>query len=431
MKKWLLCFILLFAFVALPTISEANSFREVKVVTGSSLVVKNAASPSAASIATLKRGDFVTIFSTTNGWAKIQSKTISGFVNASFLGTAPSTIKIASSKSGLVVKQSPSRSAKTLATLQYNMIVEDFGSVGAGWSFVQYGNVTGYVASNFIGTPKMTTQYVNVDNLIVRNIASPSGAQKATLTKGIQVNVHSTIAGWAFVSAGNTRGYVVASQLSTSKPVLLKGQKIHQNQFSGDIRFTTTLRDTNGQAVQLHFLSYGDYGRYATEDDLLWAGLGVGDLYYEGDFKIGLQAAGEPYIYVQPYSFNDYTYNKTMELVYKVQGKTVSDADLFVVSEVCSSNCREAEVFYMMNGQLKRADTIGYTSKPKSIGNSEYQTMSYSNAEDTGYHFNTFKLNKTTGAITHVRTRSYINDNWDEGQRIHELWLNNPNYVVK
>ena len=229
MKKWLLSFILLFAFIAIPTYSEANSFREVKVVTSSNLIVKSAASPNATSIGTLKRGDFVTIFSTTNGWANIQSQTTSGFVNASFLGTATSTVKIASSKSGLVVKQSPSRSAKTLATLQYNMIVEDFGSVGAGWSFVQYGNVTGYVASNFIGTPKTTKQYVKVDNVIVRNIASPSGAQKATLAKGTQVNIHSTIAGWAFVSTGSTRGYVVANQLSTSKPLTLVGQKIHQD----------------------------------------------------------------------------------------------------------------------------------------------------------------------------------------------------------
>ena len=189
--------------------------------------------------------------------------------------------------------------------------------------------------------------------------------------------------------------------------------------------------DTNGQAVQAHFISYGDYGQYATDEDALWAGLWIGDLYYQGDFKIGIQTPGDPYIYIQPYSFNDYTYNKTMELVYKVQGKTASDTDLFVVSEVCASNCREAEVFYMMNGQLKQADTIGYTSKPKSIGNSEYQTMSYSNSEETGYHFDTFKFNKITGSMTYVRSKSYINEHWDEGQRIHDLWLNNPNYIIK
>ncbi len=195
--------------------TEANSFREVKVVNSSSLVVKSAPTTEAATIATLKRGDFVTVFSVSNGWATIQAKTTKGYVNAASLGASNATIKIASSKGGLVVKEDPSRSAKTLAVLKYNMIVEDFGTAGEGWSFVQYGNVTGYVASNFIGVPK-TTSKIAKESIPLRNIASPSGAVKTTLPAGTRVTVHSTIAGWSYVSSGTHRGYTQDAKLQVA-----------------------------------------------------------------------------------------------------------------------------------------------------------------------------------------------------------------------
>ncbi|PZX08287.1 uncharacterized protein YgiM (DUF1202 family) [Psychrobacillus insolitus] len=212
---------LIFSF-SLDETANASSFREVKSVNASSLVVKQKPTTSSTTISTLKKGDFVTVFSQENGWASIQKGNIIGYVNASFLTTPKSTIKIANSKSGLVVKTVPSRSVPTSATLQYNMIVEDFGPVGNGWSFVQYGNVTGYVASNFIGTPLTKVKYVNTaSGVVVRNIASTSGANIGTIVNGTEVKVHSSLFGWSYVTAGNQKGYVVDKYLSTNKPVII------------------------------------------------------------------------------------------------------------------------------------------------------------------------------------------------------------------
>ncbi|AVK86992.1 hypothetical protein C3943_13230 [Lysinibacillus sp. B2A1] len=111
----------------------------------------------------------------------------------------------------------PSLKAKTVATLQNKMVVKDFGTVGDGWSFVQYGNVIGYAATNFMSTSKPTTKYV-VSNLVVRNIASPSGANVGELSKNETVSVHSTIAGWSYISTSSYEGYVVDSYLSTKNP---------------------------------------------------------------------------------------------------------------------------------------------------------------------------------------------------------------------
>lgn len=432
MKKWLLCFILLLAFAAFPSTSDASNVRDVKVVNTTSLPVKNGAYLSAPQTATLAKGELVIVSSIDNGWAKIQAKSVAGYVNAGHLQAVTPSIKVINVNAGLVVKQYPTRSAKELAKWQKGLLVEDYGSVGAGWNVVKYGGTVGYAAASSMAATKASTQYVNVDSIIVRNAATKSGAQVTTLAKNTQVTVYGSIAGWAYISTNKTRGYVVASQLrKEATTTVLKGERIHQGDLSKRVRFTTTLRDAaTGKTMKAHFISYGDYSGYGNYDNI-WAGMSIGDLYYEGDFKIGLQAEGDKYVYVQPYSFNDYTYNKSMQLVYKVQGKTSKDTDLMIVSEVCSSNCREAAVFYVTNGQLSRAGSILYTAKPKSIGNNEYQDMTYSNAEDMGYYFSTFKLNPNNSSIKYVRTKSYINNQWDQGARIYDLWLNNPNYIVK
>lgn len=233
MKKWLLLFTFVFSILLFQAPTDASTFYEVKVVNNSALVMKDHATQNATTIATLKLGDFVTVFSTEDGWSHIQSQSTTGYVEASFLSPASSTIKIASSKGGLVVKQSPSKSAKTMATLQYNMIVEDFGQVGNGWSFVQYGNITGYVASSFIGSPKTVTK-TTTTTVSLRNIASKSGAISTSLPANTKVTVHATIAGWAFISTDTKRGYTEASLLKKNKIIVIdpghqeKGDNSHE-----------------------------------------------------------------------------------------------------------------------------------------------------------------------------------------------------------
>jgi len=213
---------LLLAFSFNFDIANANSFKEVKMVNSSSTVYEKSDTNSKV-LGTVEKGTFVTLISKEqNAFSRItylnsESKIIDGFISDSVLEDAQYTIKIASSKSGLVVKEIPSLKAKTVATLQNKMVVKDFGSVGDGWSFVQYGNVIGYAATNFMSTSKPTTKYV-VSNLVVRNIASPSGANVGELYKNEAVSVHSTIAGWSYISTSSYEGYVVDSYLSTKNP---------------------------------------------------------------------------------------------------------------------------------------------------------------------------------------------------------------------
>lgn len=222
MKKYtaILAFLLMLM-LSLPTISSASTFREVGQVI-SSMELRLTADYDAKVVATLPKNTLVTQFKIVDGgWSYVQANQYKGYVLTRYLTTPSSNIKIASSKSGLVVKETATRSAKTVATLKHNMIVEDFGAVGGGWSFVQYGNVTGYVNSAFIGTAKTTARYVaGSGDSIVRNIASPSGASKGLIKGGTAVAVHSQIAGWSYITAGNLRGYIPSAQLTSKKPVV-------------------------------------------------------------------------------------------------------------------------------------------------------------------------------------------------------------------
>ncbi len=66
------------------------------------------------------------------------------------------------------MKEFPLPTAKTLATLTYNMIVEDFGKVTDRYSFVQYGNITGYVVSIFMGVADTTSRFVEARHLTAK-----------------------------------------------------------------------------------------------------------------------------------------------------------------------------------------------------------------------------------------------------------------------
>jgi len=207
-------------------VAEASTFKEVKIVQNTSSPVEVYESPDSKSkvLGTVKLGTFVTFISDWHNtfYSRIicldnEGEIIDGYIHSYYLGNSKHDIKVASSNGGLVVKQTPSLDGKTVATLQHNMVVRDFGSVGNGWSYVQYGNVIGYAVSNFMSDSKPITKYASKTGLVVRNIASTSGARVGELFKDDKVSVHSTIAGWSYITSLFYEGYVEASQLTSQR----------------------------------------------------------------------------------------------------------------------------------------------------------------------------------------------------------------------
>ncbi|WP_054769950.1 SH3 domain-containing protein [Lysinibacillus parviboronicapiens] len=223
-KTLVILMTLLLAFTFKFDVADANTFKEVKNINSSTKVYEKPDSNSNV-LGTVEKGTFVTLISENQNvsFARITylnsgDKIVDGYISNSVLEDAQYSIKIASSKSGLVVKETPSLKGKTVATLQHKMVVKDFGSVRDGLSLVQYGNVIGYAATNFMSNSKPTTKYVVSSNLVVRNIASPSGINVGELYKNEEVAVHSTIAGWSYVTTSSSEGYVVDSNLSSKNP---------------------------------------------------------------------------------------------------------------------------------------------------------------------------------------------------------------------
>ena len=236
--------ILLLVATSFTSTTEASTFREVYIVNSASgVILRDAPNASATSLQHLTLGTHVTVFSIdTNGWAHVQADGLKGYVPVNFLKKANGDIKIASSIGGVIVRETPSATSKNLATLTYKMIVEEY-SAENGWSFVQYGNITGYVASNFIGKPKTTQATVgSKSGVVVKNIASTSGATVASLKLGTSVTVHTELKGWAYVTAGNVKGYVVASFLSKGPAVPATSNLLNPKQVITHKEMTTFLQ---------------------------------------------------------------------------------------------------------------------------------------------------------------------------------------------
>ena len=428
-RKYLLAILFVLATFSSPVISEASSGPEVKVTT-TSLQAKSNASATATNAYQLKQGSLVIVTATKNNYSKINYNGKTAYVLTKSLKSATPTPKVVTRAQGLAVKAAPTASAKTATTLQVKTVVEDYGKANANYHVVQYGSVIGFAHTSAIKKTVPTTKYIKGETVTMYASANTKSVKRHTLSYATAVKVHSTVGSWAYVTTGSKRGYIAKSFLVAKKPVQLKGTKFTYDSIKSKIRYSTTLRDLQGNEVTAHFVALNDTYKVATIDDI-WAGVNLGDKLYFGDFQIALQLKGSKDVYFQTFKFESYTYNKTRELVYRVKGKTAKDTDFLVISEVWSSAGEGGDLYFFKNGQLHYSNTLDYVLKPKSIGNQQYQAASYERGEVTGYNFYTLQFNATTGKFTVVKEFPFFDDYWDIGSEHAEKFRTISNYYVK
>ncbi|MBT2658480.1 SH3 domain-containing protein, partial [Bacillus sp. ISL-18] len=155
-----------FADTSSTQVSTYQAVTKYVNISSGSLNLRSGASSSASVVAALSKGTAVTVYSESNGWAKVKANGKDGYVSASFLSTT-----------------NPSNSTTAVAA-------------------------------------QSTTKYVNVTggSLNLRRGASSSASVVAALSKGTAVTVYSEANGWAKVKANGKDGYVSASFLSTTNP---------------------------------------------------------------------------------------------------------------------------------------------------------------------------------------------------------------------
>ncbi|MFE5431100.1 SH3 domain-containing protein [Peribacillus simplex] len=223
--------------------SATSAKTTTKYVTGS-LNMRKSGKATASIVAILSKGTKVTVYSESNGWAKVKANGKDGYVSTKYLSTAKpgsgatsvtpekTTTKYVNVSSGtLNMRKRGSESANIVAKLSKGTKVTVY-SESKGWAKVKANGKDGHVSAKYLSTAKpgsgstavtpekTTTKYVNVSSgtLNMRKSGSESASIVAKLSKGTEVTVYSESKGWAKIKANGKDGYVSADFLSTTRP---------------------------------------------------------------------------------------------------------------------------------------------------------------------------------------------------------------------
>ncbi|UEL48949.1 hypothetical protein TPDSL_07710 [Terrisporobacter petrolearius] len=145
--------------------NDSNETSITKYVDASvGLNVRKGAGTSYSVITTLSHGTKVTVKSTSNGWSKITSGSVTGYVSSAYLSSnkpstgndsnnETSTTKYVDSKPGLNVRRGAGTSYSVITTLNHGTKVT-VKSTNNGWSKITSGSITGYVSSTYLTSTK-------------------------------------------------------------------------------------------------------------------------------------------------------------------------------------------------------------------------------------------------------------------------------------
>ncbi|MGE8034031.1 deacetylase [Lysinibacillus sp. KCTC 33748] len=176
-------------------------------------------------IGQITKGSYVTATPVSKKWTQIKVQQLEGYVETAALVSTTPEIYLVTQKGGTSLFTYPSPNAQKTGLLNENSIIFVYGSAPGGWSFVQYGHQTGYVATNSLKKPVATTKRVNAANgAMLRLTASPNGEILGTIANKTVVQQYTTLVGWAYVEAGEQKGYVKASELAN---IQIPGNKIY------------------------------------------------------------------------------------------------------------------------------------------------------------------------------------------------------------
>jgi len=203
----------------------------IKEVSAYSLTVRSGPSSHYKAVDWLKKGDDVTVLSSSSGWDYIQYGSHKGYVYDDYLHTIQTNVAAPASSSGtsasvttysLTLRQSASGNSKALDYLIKGDKVQILGYSG-NWAKVSVNGKTGYVdksylsisASTATSTPSTSYASVNTYSLTLRQSASSSSKDLDYLMKGTKVQVLSTSGNWSKVSVNGKTGYVYKKYLTT------------------------------------------------------------------------------------------------------------------------------------------------------------------------------------------------------------------------
>ncbi|UED82345.1 polysaccharide deacetylase family protein [Lysinibacillus sp. CD3-6] len=218
MKK-LVPFALIWAFFcSIVMVGQASAKTEnvatILQVTKDAMVYVDASTESNVS-GHVTNGSFVLAAPLNEEWVHIQMSQLEGYVEATALTVVTPEKTLVAKKGGTNLFTYPSPNAQKAGQLYENSMLFVYGTAPGGWSYVQYGHQYGYAATNTLKKPTAIKKQVDAPNgAMIHLTASPSGEVLGTLANKTIVQQYTIVAGWAYVEAGEQKGYIKASELT-------------------------------------------------------------------------------------------------------------------------------------------------------------------------------------------------------------------------
>lgn len=182
--------------------------------TADDLNLREKATTNSTSLKKLNAGDSMTILSEKGNWYKVESGETTGYVNKLYVSTE--WIAFANTVN-LNLRKEPSKKAEVLD--QFNQgdamtVLEKDGN----WYKVQYGDSVGYVKAKYIDF--QCNVYIDGENVNLRKAAHTESGIVKTLSTGKIVTLLEQNGSWYKVRSGKKIGYINASYISFTKPVI-------------------------------------------------------------------------------------------------------------------------------------------------------------------------------------------------------------------
>ncbi|KSU85931.1 mannosyl-glycoprotein endo-beta-N-acetylglucosamidase [Fictibacillus enclensis] len=209
--------------------------------------LRKGATTKSSVIKTLNDGEKVTVYSESNGWAKVKVSGSTGYVSTKYLTATKSgstsrpkptpapetktTTKYVKVSGALNLRKAGTTNSAVIKTLKDGEEVTVY-SESNGWAKVKAGSSTGYVSTKYLTTtkpgtakpspapkpsePETVVRFVDVDASSSLNVRSGPGTTFAVVTKlarDTAVTLLSQSGSWSKISANGKTGYVSTSYL--------------------------------------------------------------------------------------------------------------------------------------------------------------------------------------------------------------------------
>ena len=193
-----------------PQADASSKAGLVKVVKSKTTVIYEKPSTSAKKVLTLSQNTPVVQLSQSSGWSRVQVGDKIGYTQMSKLKVKSATYR--AMKKAATIKSSKASKAKTLVTVPKDAAVKNYGSVGNGLIFVQYGDYSGYLAASATKATTNSTAYPTYSDTMF-SLPNEQGDVVTFLSMFTKVQVLSKGDKYSFIKVGSKYGYVQTSYL--------------------------------------------------------------------------------------------------------------------------------------------------------------------------------------------------------------------------